>query len=471
MFHFCCFLNCFFNEFNNLINLIYFLGWGRGQRDIIGDWYLTKKPLDLAMAVTKYKQRNDWSHRDLLRLAHPRPMIDVGGDNEKKKLTAAHDRSEHSDIFLYCTKGFETLLEKRQEFLLPAEPKRFKNDAPAYLRFLEAVEMMKKCNDETLAVKLINEFGLVREHVPTEMLSNKEVWKTLLKKMPMTAMIRNLGKMSSLEILKPGADESKLVCNKLKDEKALQKARIHPLSVLLASAVYRAGRGDKGKLQWTPNNDIVNALNDAFYKTFSNVKSTGRKFLLALDVSGSMGSAISGSALSCKEASGAMAMVTLRTEPLCEVVAFQNQLTELKLKKEMRLDEVLKTISGLPFGSTDCSLPMLWAAQKQKKFDCFVVYTDNETYFGGVHPAEALHMYRQKSGIWDAKLIVIGMTATKFTIADPKDPFMLDIVGFDSAAPELMRNFVLGWDSAPLRHVGDTDSDDDRDEVAADDDA
>lgn len=35
----------------------------------------------------------------------------------------------------------------------------------------------------------------------------------------------------------------------------------------------------------------------------------------------------------------------------------------------------------------------------------------------------------------DAKLIVVSMTATEFTLADPNDAGMLDMVGFDTAAP------------------------------------
>lgn len=44
----------------------------------------------------------------------------------------------------------------------------------------------------------------------------------------------------------------------------------------------------------------------------------------------------------------------------------------------------------------------------------------------------------------DAKLIVMGMTARECSIADPTDAGMLDICGFDSAVPELVRDFVLG---------------------------
>ena len=86
--------------------------------------------------------------------------------------------------------------------------------------------------------------------------------------MPMTAMIRNLGKMSSIGLLEPRNDYSVKICRKLRDEIQLKNARIHPFNVLLALKTYSQGRGDKGKLSWTVNNDIVNALNDAFYLSF-----------------------------------------------------------------------------------------------------------------------------------------------------------------------------------------------------------
>jgi 60 kDa SS-A/Ro ribonucleoprotein len=36
------------------------------------------------------------------------------------------------------------------------------------------------------------------------------------------------------------------------------------------------------------------------------------------------------------------------------------------------------------------------------------------------------------------------MTATEFTIADPEDSGMLDMVGFDASAPEILRDFLVG---------------------------
>ena len=84
----------------------------------------------------------------------------------------------------------------------------------------------------------------------------------------MTAMIRNLGKMSSIGLLKPLSEYSKMVCDRLKDEAALKKARVHPFNILLALKTYERGRGDKGKLTWTADQSIVASLNKAFYLSF-----------------------------------------------------------------------------------------------------------------------------------------------------------------------------------------------------------
>lgn len=109
-----------------------------------------------------------------------------------------------------------------------------------------------------------------------------QVWAALLEKMPMTAMIRNLGKMSAIGLLKPLSSHSTSVCNRLRQEDSLKKARIHPFNVLVALTTYKSGKGDKGKLKWEVNQSIVQALDDAFYMSFK-VRNT--RFLCFLFVS------------------------------------------------------------------------------------------------------------------------------------------------------------------------------------------
>ena len=94
-------------------------------------------------------------------------------------------------------------------------------------------------------------------------------------------------------------------------------------------------------------------------------------------------------------------------------------------------------------GTTDCAQPMIYAKQKKIPVDVFIVYTDCETWAGKIHPSKALAQYRKTMGI-DARLIVCAMTATEFTLADPNDAGMLDMAGFDAAAPEIIRSFTLG---------------------------
>jgi len=269
------------------------------------------------------------------------------------------------------------------------------------------------------------------------------VWDALLVDMPITALIRNLATMTRVGLAVAGADATKAIVQRLGHADQLVRARVHPIAVLAALTTYQGGKGVRGDAAWTPVAAIVDALDGAFYRSFGAVEACGQRMLLALDVSGSMGGgAVAGvPGLSPRIASAAMALITAATEREHAFVAFQDKLTELDLSPRQRLDDVVRTISGLPFGGTDCALPMTWAKEARRKVDVFVVYTDSETWHGGVHPSVALQQYRQATGI-AAKLIVVGMTSNGFTIADPDDAGMLDVVGFDTAAPSVIADFA-----------------------------
>lgn len=86
---------------------------------------------------------------------------------------------------------------------------------------------------------------------------------------------------------------------------------------------------------------------------------------------------------------------------------------------------------------------MRYATANNIAVDMFVVYTDNETWAGHVHPFQALRDYRARVNP-NARLAVVGMTATNFTIADPTDAGMLDVAGFDTAVPNLLSDFARG---------------------------
>ena len=393
-----------------------FRGWGRGLRNAIANWYLLRETDSLEYRSIKYQQRDGWSHKDLLRLSHP-----VTKDADKDLL------------FRWITKGFD--ISKEDEY----------KDS---LSIIWAFEKVKSVQTDVEAAKLVEEYKLPLEAVPSN-LKTPKVLETALPHLGLTAIIRNLGNYTKHGILAPQSDALKLVTSRITDKGKLQKARIHPLSVLQAMQTYKSGKGVKGSGKWEVNPQIVDALDDAFYLSFDNIIPTGKRIMLALDVSSSMTWSGCGGMPSVTPhvGSAAMAMVTMRTESDYLVTGFtggsnwKNDISVLDITPKMRLDSVVSYINGLDFGETDCALPMIYALENNLKFDAFVVYTDSETWAGKIHPVEALKMYRKKTGI-PAKLIVVGMEANEFSIADPDDAGMLDIVGFDTTAPSVMSDFI-----------------------------
>ncbi len=412
-----------------------FRGWGRSLRRGIGRWYAAQSVEALAYQAVKYRQREGVSHRDLLRLAHPAAR--VGSGNPTLDVSAAH-----RGLFEWIVRGGETDgLPRIVEGFARAQAAR----APA----------------ETAA--LVRAYGLPREALVSAHLKSPEVWEALLDDMPSTALIRSLATMTRVGLLARGSDATRLVVSRLRDGERLRRSRVHPIAVLSAMRTYESGRGVRGRGEWTPVRAIVDALDGAFYASFANVEPAGTRMLLALDVSGSMQSGLVAGVpgLTPRDASAALALVTAATEPDWEIVGFfagkrgwkagqsrrwhgaVDGITPLTISPRQRLTDAVRVVSNLPFGATDCALPMLYARAQKLEVDTFVIYTDSETWWGDVHPAQALQEYRAWSGI-DARLVVVGMVANEFSIADPDDPGQLDVVGFDTATPQLIAAFARG---------------------------
>jgi 60 kDa SS-A/Ro ribonucleoprotein len=412
-----------------------FRGWGRSLRRAVGSWYAAQSPDAVAYQAVKYRQREGVTHRDLLRLAHPAEQV----SSRNPQLDVSE---EHARLFEWIVRGGET------------------DGLP---RVVEGFVRAQATGTAKESAALVREYGLPREAVKPEHLTSAEVWTALLEDMPMTALIRSLATMTRVGVVSPGSDGTEKVVAQLGDGGRIRRARVHPIAVLAALRTYQAGRGARGRGEWSPVAKVVDALDAAFYTAFGNVEPAGARFLLALDVSGSMtGGHVAGvPGLSPRDASAALALVTAATEADYEVVGFfagkggfekrgrsvhagyRDGLTPLSISPRQRLDDVVSTVSGLPFGGTDCALPMLYAQAREREIDTFVIYTDSETWAGDVHPSQALADYRRASGI-DARLVVAAMVSNGFSIADPADPGMLDVVGFDTATPQLISDFARG---------------------------
>jgi 60 kDa SS-A/Ro ribonucleoprotein len=395
-----------------------FRGWGPTMKRGVQNWYLGKDQNQLAYQLIKYRQREGWTHRDVLRKAHPKT---TGPLNDLFSLVTHADLAGTPDI-------------------------------PIVIAYRDA----QRATTAREWRKIIDRnAGLSWEMLPDAALNERDVWEALLDHgVPQTALMRQLPRLTKLGVFDPGSIYTTKVISQLTDPERLAKARVHPVNVLIAQRTYASGHSARGTGTWTPNQQISDALDKAFYAAYGSIPVSNKRFLLALDISGSMGFEISGLPITCREASAAIALVTMATEQDTTIVGFTSgnnranfynsaKLTPLNISPRQRLDDAIRAVSNLPFGGTDCSLPAVWAKENGHDFDAIVILTDNETWAGKIQPYQALTQYRNAVG-HDVKQIVVAMTPTEFTIADPRDPSSLDVAGFDSATPGLISDFAAG---------------------------
>lgn len=393
-------------------------GWGRAKRRSVSNWFTSKSPENLAYQAVKYRQRNGWTLRDLMRLSHPVGMDqNVGG---------------------FILNGYTGKFSE------------YNSNMPEIIHGFTAMQRAEKISD--VIVVLQEHKNLPWETIPTQFLKDPLVWKQLFynDQLKGQALVRNvvrLAKIGAFDDIRFAGDYA----NKLTDADMIEKTRLHPIQYLMASLTYSEGQIiDRGYMSygsrrrdWHNNPKIATALQHGFYASFKTIEPANARTMIGIDVSGSMSwGACAGSDITPAQGAAAMAMVAARSEPYTAVHGFANTLRDLAITPEMSFSEIMKKTDIDNFGWTNPGLLINHAEENRIEVDTFIVITDNEVN-SGAHPSTALKDYRDRMGI-NAKLVVMGMTATNFTIADPSDRNMLDVCGFDSNTPKVVSDFSAG---------------------------
>ena len=382
-------------------------GWGATVKRTF-DQFLDEKEVDeLALWAVKYRNRHGWTWRDLVRMQHP---------------------TKHEALYGFMTGKTDPIGQLVVD---------------GYLRVQNATS-----EEEVLAC--VVGYGLPWEALTDEQRTPK-VWKACLPFIGNWAVLRNLATFT-----RNGLAEDRQFA--LDVRKRIEgSGRVHPVTMLEALRTYSAGGGlgrSRGGF-FTPQPQWIAGLENALDESFTKgVETTGQNVLVGLDVSGSMGSMASGSfVLTCRDIGAALALAFLKNEPWAKVLAFSDGATRfgmgqppsaipLAWSEKTTFNGAVREITGMPFGRTDCSLPMRIALHNDvTNVDTFVIITDNETWYGDVHPMRALQDYRKATGR-NSKLAVVALTATRCTIADPADPLTMDFVGFSSDLPKALAAFM-----------------------------
>jgi 60 kDa SS-A/Ro ribonucleoprotein len=378
--------------------------FGKVVARAVNSWYTDRDNMSLAMQLTKYQQREGWSHKDVFRLSHPK--FGPEGPN--------------SELARWVVKGD-----------LPRGNSEGEN----------FVKLIQECRGMTAKqiIPYIKQGKLQREHLDSNLLNEVEVQKAMLPNLGGTALLRNLGNMSKSGLLAGMSNETKFVYHKLTDKEFIKKSRLHPLQILVAQKTYSSGQSLKGSGTWPVNNYIVDALEKALELSFDSVEPTNQNYFFGLDISGSM-SWDFGTSVSCAEVTAVMSLTFAKVEPWTFVGGFSSNFVDLGITRRDSYASAMKKVSDKTFGSTNPGAAIEYAINHKMDVDKFVFITDNDCNSGS-NPAKLLKEYRRVMKKPQTKMIVFGLTASNFSLADPTDPLMLDCAGFTPDMTSLIQNF------------------------------
>ncbi|MEM7554728.1 MAG: TROVE domain-containing protein [Cyanobacteria bacterium P01_A01_bin.84] len=388
-----------------------FRGFGKVVREAGNKWLQREDVKGLAYQLLKYQQRHGFSNRDALRLFHVRPATE-----------------DHQLLYNWVVKGWQEL------------PTNIPSAALAQIWWYE---WLKRNPDQTheaiLKGRLTHEMA-----VPVGKM-DKQAWQLLFNEMPIGAMLRNLGSLTELGVLRSDTPENlDRIEAVLNDPQRLRKGRIHPIDVLKALKTYQSGgRLGRSKKTWKPISRISDILEKALELSFDVVEPTGKVFLHAVDVSGSMGSLVADMGLTCCEIATTMALVTAKAEKNYTIRGFANDFRDLRITAKDSFSSALAKARNLNFGSTDASVAYDWMIKNKFKADVVCFWTDSESWAGRRHPTQALQEYRQRVNP-NLKAVYVTLTPYRITLVDPKDSNSWDMGGFDPSAPRLIQMLATG---------------------------
>jgi 60 kDa SS-A/Ro ribonucleoprotein len=387
-------------------------GFGKIVREAGKNWLSRDNVKDLAYQLLKYQQRQGFSHRDALRLFHVKPPTE-----------------QHNQLYNWVTKGWENL------------PQEIPNDSLAQIWWYEWLKRNPEKTHEA-----IQKGRLTHEMAAPVGKMDKTAWQLLFNEMPIGAMLRNLGSLTELGVLTVNnRDNLKRVERVLNNAEHLRKGRIHPIDVLKALKTYQSGGTlGKSKKTWQPVPRIVDILERALELSFDTLEPTGKVFLHAVDVSGSMSYYnVSSINLTCCEIAATMALATAKAEKNYVIRGFATEFRDLKITRSDSFSDAMAKASNQNFGGTDASVAYDWAIQNKFKADIFCFWTDCESWAGRKHPSQALAEYRRKVNP-HAKAVYVSLAPYNITLVDPQDPNSWDIAGFDPGTPRLIQMLASG---------------------------
>ena len=264
-------------------------------------------------------------------------------------------------------------------------------------------------------------------------------------------------------------DVIKAVADKLRDEKAIEKARVLPYQLLIAYT----NMGPEMPVE------ITNALQDAMEIATKNVPVIDGLICVFPDISGSMHSPVTGtrvnpktgkteshtSKVSCIDIAALVAASLLRANPRTVIIPFESKaLTDVRLNPRDSIMTNAAKLRGLPCGGTNCASALDAVHRMGLKPDICLYVSDNESWLDSPNygaysghrsvwgsPGSVNQARSETLRLWDglvranpkAKLVCLDVQPYATTQA-PSRKDILNIGGFSDSVFEVIKQFYSG---------------------------
>ncbi|PMW98556.1 RNA-binding protein [Pseudomonas sp. FW215-R2] len=281
--------------------------------------------------------------------------------------------------------------------------------------------------------------------VPFQLLGNetlsKEQWAAQARNMGWQGLRINLNTLArhgAFEV--PGCTE--YVAARLADPEAVARARVYPYQLLTA---YRMIGDDVPA-------PIREALQDALELSLTNVPKIEGAVVVCPDVSGSMGSPLTGyrqgatTAVRCIDVAALIAAAVLRKQPAARVMPFEVDVVDITLNPRDSVISNAEKLAGIFGGGTCCSAPLKKLADSKAKVDTLIMVSDNESWIDARRRGASetmLQWERIKRLNPQARLICIDLQPGWATPAADRDD-ILNVGGFSDAVFDVIEQFTAG---------------------------
>lgn len=369
---------------------------GSLPKRMVRDWFATRK----AETIFRQSVGQTPSFADILKMVHPKPA-----DDEKQALYG-------------WLIGRETDDEK----------------LPGIVRDFEKYKRGETPEVPDVPFQMLTALALGRAE-----------WTAIARRAPWQMTRMNLNTFERHGVFE--SDEMVgVVADRLRDAEAIKRARVFPYQLLSA---YGAAAGNR-KIPAA----VTEALQDAMEIATANVPAIDGKVYVFPDVSGSMGSIVTGyrkgstSTVRCIDVAALVAATVLRKNPTAEVMPFENGVVDVRLNPRDSVMTNATRLAAVGGGGTNCAAPLNELNRRKAKGDLIIYVSDNESWIDtnrrwnpGTQTMHEWNEFKRRNPL--ARLVLIDIQPGATTQATERDD-ILNVGGFSDTVFELIADFAAG---------------------------